>query len=95
MSLKHCPFFFVMPGVVNTGSIFDPPDPNFEFKKRGVVSFWRSVGFRRVAGTYFFGYARNPDHPMRSLNAEDDAEERESLKDFTPLDAHDASFTYI
>lgn len=84
-----------MPGVVNTGSPFDPPDPNFESKKQGVVSFWRSVGFRRVAGTPFFGYARNPNHPMRSLNVGDDAEERENSKDFTPLDAHDATFTYI
>lgn len=93
--VKHCPFFFTMPGVINTSSPFEPPDPDFESKRNGVVSFWSAVGFRRVAGTYFFGYARNANHPMRSLRAEDDAGERQNLKHFTLHDAFDASVTVI
>ena len=91
-SLKHCPFFFLWAAVYNTGSPFGGPDPDFESKKQAVISFWRSVGFRRIAGTWFFGYARNPEHPMRFLKAEDDAGETQT-KGFTPFDAFDACVT--
>jgi hypothetical protein len=49
-----------------------------EFAKQGAIAFWRSVGFRRVGGTWFFGCAQDPQHPMRSLKAEDDAEETQT-----------------
>ena len=90
-SLKHCPFFFLWATALFTGTdFFGGPDPDFGSKKQGVISFFRSVGFRRVAGTWFFGYARDPNHPMRSLNAEDDAEETQT-KRFKPADAFNAS----
>jgi len=93
-SLKHCPFFFLMAGVWSAGSPFSGPDPDFESKKQVVTSFWHSVGFRRIAGTSFFGYARDSNHPMRSLRVEDDAVQTQT-KDYTPLDAFDACVTVI
>jgi len=83
-----------MAGVWATGSPFSGPDPDFESKKQCVTSFWHSVGFRRIARTTFFGYARNPNHPMRSLREEDDAEETQT-KAYTPFDAFDACVTVI
>jgi len=79
-----------MAGVCPTG--LSGPDPEFESKKQGVVSFWRSVGFRRLAGTGFFGYARGPKHPMRSLKVEDDAGETQT-ENYTSSDAFRACVT--
>jgi len=90
---KHCPFFFVWATALNTGSPFSGP-LDFESKKQGVISFWHSVGFRRVAGTWFFGYARNQSHPMRSLKAENDAGESQN-KGFTASDTLDSMLALI
>ena len=55
-----------------------PSQAEFDAKKQGVIAFWRALGFRRVGGTWFFGYARDPQHPMRSLKAEDDVDEMQT-----------------
>ena len=92
--LKHCPYIFLWATPLNINSFFEGPDPDFNSKKRAVISFWRSVGFRRVAGTWFFGYARNPEHPMRSLKMDEDAEETQTVG-YNPSDAFDACVTVI
>jgi len=91
--LKHCPFFFLWATAVPSGRPFAGPD-DFKSKQQDVISFWRSVGFRRVAGTWFFGYARNPKHPMRSLKAEDDTEESQA-KGFAPFDTLNACLAVL
>jgi hypothetical protein len=62
-------------------------EAEFNTRKQGVIAFYRASGFRRVGGTWFFGYARNPQHPMRSLKAEDDTEEKQT-KGATPMDVY-------
>ncbi|KAA1473099.1 hypothetical protein DENSPDRAFT_839528 [Dentipellis sp. KUC8613] len=68
----ECQYVFTWPNVLGSGTPFDPADENYMTKKAGIISFWRKLGFRRVGGTYFFGYARDPQHPSRSLPIEDD-----------------------
>lgn len=61
------------------------------------VSFWRSLGFRRIGASGYFGLAKSPNHPARAILPTDDfdpaavvdgnrkSSRQEPLKDRLPL----------
>jgi hypothetical protein len=53
------------------------------------ISFWRSVGFRRIGSSPFFALAASVDHPCLELKAADDYDPPE-LGLETPLESYQA-----
>lgn len=52
------------------------------------LSFHLKIGFRRLGHTEFLGYHRNPNHPSRSLSAEDDPPYQDVLPPKTERERH-------
>ena len=44
----------------------------YQEKQDALEGFWRAMGFRRIGSSEFFCFAKNPDHPSRSLLPQDD-----------------------
>ncbi|RPA85161.1 hypothetical protein BJ508DRAFT_322990 [Ascobolus immersus RN42] len=65
-------FAFVWPSQIST-DVFSRVSSDEWLRARGeVVSFWRSVGFRRIGPTCWFGYPLDSNHQVRKLAAGDD-----------------------
>lgn len=68
----------VWPTFLNNGdSELDVPSPkafevHFETSKAEAISFWRSLGFRRIGTSRWFALAADPAHPSHKLSAEAD-----------------------
>lgn len=48
-------------------------------------SFWRACGFRRVGTSFFFGLAKDPEHPSRRLASSNDHRRRRVLQSLNML----------
>lgn len=64
-----------------------------ENSKAAAIAFWRSLGFRRIGSSSWFGLAASADHPSRQLSAQDDY--KPPPKNPTQDPIHDAIQTAI
>lgn len=80
-------FAVVNPGVLN--SEHNKAEEYDTFFKRGMpiaLSFWRSVGFRRIGTSHWFAFTNNPNHPSRLLEPEQDWNPNQSREVMVPND---------
>ena len=64
-----------------------------ENSKAAAIAFWRSLGFRRIGSSSWFGLAASADHPSRQLSAQDDYNPPPKNQTQDPI--HDAIETAI
>lgn len=78
---EECKFALVWPTHLNTGGMQraelenlspEAREQYFENSKAAAIAFWRSLGFRRIGSSSWFGLAASADHPSRQLSAQDD-----------------------
>ncbi|TFY76331.1 hypothetical protein EWM64_g7682 [Hericium alpestre] len=70
-ALEDCPWIFTWATSLNLPG---KPAGGANARQNAAIAFFRKQGFRRVGGTWFFGYARDGGHPSRALPIEGDAE---------------------
>lgn len=76
---EECNFALVLPTHIDTmeRAEFEALSPEaredyIEDSKTVAIAFWRSLGFRRIGSSSWFGLAARADHPSRQLSAHDD-----------------------
>lgn len=76
---EECQFALVMPTHLDTMERveFEALSPEareqyYENSKTVAIAFWRSLGFRRIGSSSWFGLAARANHPSRQLSAQDD-----------------------
>lgn len=76
---QECKFALVLPTHLDTmeRAEFEALSPEarehyFENSKTVAIAFWRSLGFRRIGSSSWFGLAASADHPSHQLSAQDD-----------------------
>lgn len=78
---EECQFAVVLPTHLITGGMQmaelenlsrEAREQYLENSKAAAIAFWRSLGFRRIGSSSWFGLAASADHPSRQLSAQDD-----------------------
>lgn len=76
---EECKFALVLPTHLDSmeRAEFEALSPEarehyFENSKTVAIAFWRSLGFRRIGSSSWFGLAASADHPSHQLSAQDD-----------------------